>query len=748
MRYIFLILVVLGLTSCGGNNAVKRTPSIYKEGEIIVKFKPGVREAQKYSAHDAVSAKSIKEIGPGGFEKIRLARGITVEAAIDAYRGNPAVEYAEPNYIVKAAAVPDDKRFSEQWGLLNTGQVVNGLAGNAGADIDAAGAWDLIKDSSVVIAVIDSGIDHNHPDLSANLVAGYDFVDNDNDPDDLNGHGTHVAGIIGAAGNNSIGVAGVNWHVKIMPLKVLDQNGEGTVADVIEAIGFAATNNAKIANMSFSGTDFSQALHDSIKQYPDILFIAAAGNDQSSTPEYPAGFGLPNIISVAATDRNDNLAAFSNYGASVNVAAPGTDILSTIPPFITAITYSGIYKIVYLSYGFECIRGSSAQTAVMQKILSVESVSPGESILLVDDDGGGMYETYYVQALRTLGYTFDIYEVPSNSDGPASARLNNYKLVIWFTGGESKNTLTQTDQVNLQSYLDNGGRLFMSGQDVGFDIGSSNFYQNYLHALYITDDALGAFYTGINSFDGLSVELESVCRDSASNQYLPAVDAVKPFGQGSSSAFYIQYNDAYQFLDGTSMSTPIVSGVAALVAAYYTDFNAVQIKGTILGSVDLKPSLHGKISSGGRVNAYRALASLVPASALNAAAQSGTTVVLEWTDNSTGETGFKIERKDDDGQFVQIATVAANQTTYTDRGLKGGRTYVYRVRAFNAVANSSYSNEASITLPGGQKSSNGSGDGCSIGAVNSYQTEAADTVVFLSPLIVIFIIKRLRKVRH
>jgi subtilisin family serine protease len=748
VRFFVLISIVFSLISCGGNIAGKGTPSAYKEGEIIVKFKPGVREKQKYSAHNAVSAKLIKEIGYEGFERVRLPRGISVEAAIRAYRENPDIEYAEPNYIVRAAAIPDDKRFNEQWDLLNTGQAINGSIGTAGADIDAADAWNLIKGSSVVVAVIDSGIDHYHPDLSGNLIAGYDFVDNDNDPDDLNGHGTHVAGIIGAVGNNSLGVAGVNWYVKVMPLKVLDQNGEGTVADVIEAIAFAATNNAKIANMSFSGTDFSQALYDSIKQYPNILFIAAAGNAESSTPEYPAGFSLPNIISVAATDQNDNLAAFSNYGASVDVAAPGTNILSTIPSFTAGITFGGTYKIVYLSYGFECISGPSAQIAVMQRILNFDGVSAGESILLVDDDGGGKYETFYVQALQSLGYAFDVYTVPLGSDGPAFAKLTNYKLVIWLTGGESENTLTSTDQANLQSYLDNGGRLFISGQDIGFDIGSSNFYQNYLHALYITDDALGPIYTGIDGFDGLSVELEPVCRDSASNQYLSMVDAVKPFGPGSVSAFYIQYNDAYQFLNGTSMSTPIVSGVAAMVSAYYSSLNADQIKGIIFSSVDLKPSLQGKIRSGGRVNAYKALSSLIPPSDLNAVEQSETAVILAWTDNSTGETGFKIERKDPGGQFAEIATVAANQATYRNSGLKGGRSYVYRVRAFNAAADSSYSNEASITLPGGQKSSGGGsgGGGCSIGAVYDYRTEAADSVIFLSPLIVIFIIKKLRKI--
>ena len=697
-----------------------------------------------------MSAEAVREIGYEGFERVKLPRSVSVEEAVKVYNANPGVEYAEPNYIVKAAVIPDDTGFDKQWGLHNTGQDVNGIVGTVGADIDAPEAWDVSKGSSVVVAVIDSGVDYNHPDISGNLTAGYDFIDRDDKPDDLNGHGTHVSGIIGAVGNNAKGIAGVNWNVKIMPLKVLDRNGEGTIADIIEAITFATSNNAKVVNMSFSGPDFSQSLYDSMKRLPGVLFVVAAGNEESnidSMPTYPASFGLPNIISVAATDQNDNLAKFSNYGvASVDVAAPGVNILSTIPSFMTGITYSGAYKIVYLSYGFECISGTAAQISVIQRTLNYENISPGDSILLIDDDGGGKYETYYTQALQALGYTFEIYEVPLNSDGPDLARLSNYKLVIWFTGGTYKNTLTLTDQTNLQSYLDNGGRLFISGQDIGFDIGSSNFYQNYLHASYITDDALGAVYTGLNSFDGLSVQLPSLCRDSAFNRYIPSVDAVKPYGADSVAAFYIHYNDAYQFLQGTSMATPMVSGIAGLVASFYGNFSANQIKGAILSSVDEKPSLQGKTVTGGRVNAYKALLSLIPPSDLNVSLQ-GTTALLTWKDNSTGETGFKIERKSPGGVFVEIATVISNQTTYTDTGLKSGKTYVYRIRAFNAFANSAYSNEAFVTTLGGNKGSSSGGGGCSIGKFQNTHTAIADTVVIFMPFWVIHIIKRLRRIK-
>ena len=645
--------------------------------------------------------------------------------------------------------------FTEQWGLHNAGQTANGVTGTAGADIKASEAWDITHGSSgFIVAVIDTGVDENHPDLTGNLMAGHDFVDNDSEPDDLSGHGTHVAGIIGASGNNAIGVAGINWSVKIMPLRVLDHNGDGTIADVIEAIDYAAAHNARVVNMSFSGPDFSQSLYSSIGSYPDILFVAAAGNggddqigdnnDSTLFAEYPASFDLPNILSVAATDQNDNLARFSNYGSiSVDVAAPGVDILSTIPSFIAGVTYSGAYKVVYFSFGFEGINGVNMRRAVMKRVLDFHGMTHNDTILLVDDDRGDTYETFYIQALQSLGYSFDSFSVAPFNDGPAVSALNQYKLVIWFTGDEYVDTLRLGDQINLQTYLNNGGRIFITGQDIGYDVGSDDFYQNYLHALYVTDDANGAVYTGVNHFNGLSIELPVNTGDGAGNQI--AIDAVNPLD--SSAAFYIHYDDAYQFFRGTSMATPMVSGIAALVGSHYGGLNADQIKGVLLGSVDAKQSLQGKLVTGGRINAYKALTSLIPPTNLTAAAQSETNVMLTWTDNANGENGFSVERKESGNQFSEITTIPSNQTTYSDNSVKAGTTYTYRVRAFNDAAFSAYTNEAVVTVPGTKKSGGGGGGGCTVGVVRNGQTAFADTMVLFLPVTVIWLIRRVNKSR-
>ena len=288
---------------------------------------------------------------------------MTVEEAVALYSAEPDVEYAEPNFIVSILATPNDPRFGELWGLHNTGQT----GGTPDTDIDAPEAWDIATGSSdVVVAVIDTGVDYTHEDLSANMwvnpgeipgngidddgngyiddIYGIDTRNNDSDPFDDNGHGTHVSGTIGAVGDNGIGVAGVNWHVKIIACKFLNYRGYGYTADAVECLQYVkglkdsginiiATSNS----WGCGGSEdcYSQSLYDAINAQREILFIAAAGNDNQdndSYPSFPANYYLPNLLSIAATDHNDARASFSDYGRrSVHVGAPGVDVLSSLP---------------------------------------------------------------------------------------------------------------------------------------------------------------------------------------------------------------------------------------------------------------------------------------------------------------------------------------------------------------------------------------------------------------------------------
>ena len=345
--------------------------------EVLVRFKPGVsleRIRQIASANHDILTDEIESVS--GLSVIDDLDNADAQSVVDQYAAmSDIVAYAEPNYQIKLddpiqkanpndgvfrepqPAHPNDPQFTDQWALNNLGQD----GGKQRADIDALQAWSKTKGSSdVVVAVLDTGVDFTHVDLRENMwfrpenvpaykdnelgsfndINGFNGTDKIADPMDDNGHGTHCAGIIGAEGDNGEGIAGINWHVKIMPLKFLGRGGFGSTDAAIEAINYAIDRkkhgvNIRIISASWGSTSSSKALEDTIRAAGDagILFVAAAGNDGSnndSRPHYPSNYDLPNVVSVAALDRNDNLASFSNFGVkTVHVAAPGKDILST-----------------------------------------------------------------------------------------------------------------------------------------------------------------------------------------------------------------------------------------------------------------------------------------------------------------------------------------------------------------------------------------------------------------------------------
>jgi subtilisin family serine protease len=349
-------LFVCALLLCGLLAAVPAAgaPSMMAD-EVIIKFKPGASDADVRAILADLGATRVKRFKAIQAEEQRITRR-SVTDAVSRYRSHPAVQFIEPNWIVRADGVPNDPLFPQQWSLHNTGQA----GGVPGADIDAVAAWDIQTGSAgVVVAIIDTGVDYTHPDLAPNIwtnpgeiagngvdddgnglvddVHGYDFLNLDADPMDDNGHGTHVAGIVAARGNNGVGIAGVAWNVKIMPLKFLAPNGTGPVSAAIDCIEYAVAQGAQILNNSWGGFEFSAALELAVQHANDagVLFVAAAGNDGLSLDEndhFPASFRQPNVIAVAATDARDELAGFSNYGPnSVPIAAPGTNIVSTFP---------------------------------------------------------------------------------------------------------------------------------------------------------------------------------------------------------------------------------------------------------------------------------------------------------------------------------------------------------------------------------------------------------------------------------
>lgn len=334
--------------------------------EILVKFRAGVSEdaINQITAHFNDRIQDEIEAVPG-LTAIDDRDNVDADDVATQYQALPEVEYAEPNYEISLdqtdsdtrQAQVNDPRFEEQWALANDGR----HGGKKGADISAMQAWATTKGSDeIVVAVLDSGVEHTHADLVNKIwtrpasmkpyqdrdlgtvddVHGYNVVVNNGDPMDENGHGTNCAGIIGAECGNDLGVCGVNWKTQIMPLKFLNAGGFGTVLGAVEAINYAidrkrAGVNIRVINVSWGLTQHSRALEDVIRKASEagILFVAASGSSNSNndvSPHYPAGYNIGNVISVAATDRNDALASFSNYGLkSVQIAAPGKDILTT-----------------------------------------------------------------------------------------------------------------------------------------------------------------------------------------------------------------------------------------------------------------------------------------------------------------------------------------------------------------------------------------------------------------------------------
>jgi subtilisin family serine protease len=336
------------------------SPLRHVPGELLVRFKEGTLPTEARHAFDTLAATSNRHFtSVPGLYRVTLGADLPLDQALRVMGRNPDVLYAEPNYVVDAHATPNDPSYSAQWGLRNNGQT----GGMPGADIAAEDAWNVTTGShGVVVAVIDTGVDYNHQDLAANVFRnevectpngldddgngyvddchGIDVVNGDSDPMDDHDHGTHVAGIIGAVGNNAIGVAGVNWNVSVLPCKFLDATGHGSTADAVTCLDYvAAMKNRGVdivaSNNSWGGGLFSWALRDAIRVQQDlgILFVASAGNsglDNDRLRTYPCSYDVPNVLCVAASDADDHLAAFSNFGrATVDLSAPGVDILST-----------------------------------------------------------------------------------------------------------------------------------------------------------------------------------------------------------------------------------------------------------------------------------------------------------------------------------------------------------------------------------------------------------------------------------
>jgi len=683
----------------------------YVPGEILVKYNPHVAASHIRESQSRLRVRTVKKFKYIDVRHIRLPQSMTVETALEIYRNDPDVEYAEPNYYRYAKNTPDDTNYDKLWGLNNTGQNVNNTSGTADADIDAPEAWDTTTGSNdIIIAVIDTGVAYDHEDLSDNIwsntgeiadndvdddgngyvddIRGWDFVDDDNDPMDSNEHGTHVAGTIAAVGNNATGITGVCWTAKIMPLRIM--NGFGTVSAVILAIDYARGNGAKIINASFGSDTYSKAERNAIAnaQSAGILFVAAAGNDgldNDSGGDYPSTYDLDNIISVAATGQSDQLSSFSNYGAtSVDVAAPGENIYSAQPARQTV-----------WSDDFEDDDISDWQTG-------------GDKNTWGTTDSQSCSETYSLTDSPDVEYQSD-----TNSWARipvldlSSHRGTKLDFYLWGSSQENHDFLYVEVSTNGSDWTN---EVITIDDEDYFDSGISGNYSGLCHSASVD---LGPYdgentvfirfrFNSDGSITGEGWFIDEVVITAADSTY-----------DGSE----------YQFLEGTSMSTPHVAGLAGLVWSVNSGLTYTEVKDRILLSTDTKAVLIGKTATGGRINAFNALhyESVQEPGDLSAVAASSSLINLSWTDNSSNESGFKIERKTGSGgAYSQIATVSANNTSYSNAALSAATNYCYRVRAYSDNANSPYSNEASVSTHAASGSDSGGGCFIATAAYGSY----------------------------
>ena len=313
----------------------------YRPDEVLVKFKPTLSEQTIKATIAAYQCKRIKRIPRINVYKIQIQNNLTVEETLYALRRNPDVEYAEPNYIAYATETPNDPLFDLQYALYNPGSGPPGSPQEETADIKATSAWEETRgDENIIIAVIDSGVDLDHPDLDDKIYSsGYDFINLDSDATDDHGHGTHVAGIAAAETHNNEGIAGVAWNCTILPVKVLNDLGEGGYSEMIDGIIWAADNGADVINLSLGGSFPSTSLENALEYAydMDIVIVAAAGNDGGAVL-YPAAYDAY-CLAVAATNDSDERVDFSNsaglwesnIGPEIDVAAPGLEIVSTVP---------------------------------------------------------------------------------------------------------------------------------------------------------------------------------------------------------------------------------------------------------------------------------------------------------------------------------------------------------------------------------------------------------------------------------
>ena len=598
------LAVAVGSTSAAQATSLARRAA-YVPGQVIVKFRTRVPDGQRADTlRDAGTTLQRMRVAPG-IVLARVATDEDVHAAVRRFERDPRVAWAEPNPYRYAGSLPNDPFFGQQWSLHNTGQTVDGAVGAAGADINVLQAWQrTVGSRDVRVAVVDGGINFDQPDLAPNIWhnpgesgsgrernhldddgngyvddwRGWDFVQQDNNPSDNFGHGTHVAGTLAARGDNGLGVSGVAWRASIIPVRVLDNTGIGNCADIAAGMEYAVRSGARIVNMSYGAAFACRAERQVIADAPNTLFVASAMNDgidADQTPIYPCAYPSPNVICVAATDSRDRLAGFSDYGAhNVDLGAPGVSILSTYVRWRPT---------------------QSLFTDDFETPLAGRWVSGGTPDTWVRTPFVGAHSGGFALSNALLGAS------PDNANNWARLTqgldLVNHRdcaVSVWLK--TSLGTFDPGVPVQRQD------RLIVETSPDGVHwnrrpyiiVGTSSGFQHFIIDLsQLEGRATGGLRFHLITTSG--VVDQGVALDDLE------VFCVPPLTR------YTGARNEFAFDWGTSMAAPHVSGVAVLLLSLHPGLSAVALKQRILDSVDRVPSLAGKTVTGGRLDAGRAL---------------------------------------------------------------------------------------------------------------------------------------------
>ena len=554
-------------------------------GQVVVGFAGSASAQERGSVRRSLDARLVTTLGEPRQQLLKLRRGADVDAVVRRLERRRTVTYAEPNFVVRAATLPDDPHFAEQWALRNTGQAVGGVTGTVGEDVHAQAAWDLTQGSDdVLVAVVDSGINYGHPDLAPNVwrnagesggghehngvdddgngviddVFPQDRVAGDHDPVDENGHGTRVAGVLAARGNDGFGTTGLAWRAKILPIRVLDGEGFGDTASVAAGFRDAAQRGASIVNASIEGAR-SEAVADAIGDAGDTLFVVASGNSgvdlDGGEPDWPCAYTFENMICVGAADADGRLAPFSNHGdVSVDLAAPGVFVLAPELDQQRRTVWTEDFETPLAG------RWISGGTGDEWGRSTLWSASPTHSLADSPDGDHAASVDSWVETVP-----------PLDLSGLADCRLD-YTIEkqraeesyfgLWAVSGDGS-----TDYL-ADLYLQSGR------QSVPFGLSGG-----------LTDLHLRVTFTS-NDFtaDGLYLDdFEAHCIDPA----LPAT------GHGLAT--------------GTSFASPLVAAAAVLRRALHPDESVVQTRAAILAGARVQPRLAGKVAGNRYLDARGAL---------------------------------------------------------------------------------------------------------------------------------------------